>query len=305
MLNATQIRALGAFAKKHIADSPYFGYRQEGITTIIDIHSSFSIKVRTTPALLRELQAAKVREHCEASNLAKDSYTSNSRLIPLDELEYVSRAMAEHDVRYYLNGLAVYHDGSLAATDGHRLHFTGDGKEKPSPMIVPVEVVRLCLKFKKCHLFFKTTANEQQGRIELRDKDNIAQLVMHFRFIEGKYPPIDRVIPKDAPKDRRVTAKVASVADLNDMVRLAKGEKGTKFSSLRANGSYVSNDDRRCELPAPLDCKWPFEQALNPVYLRDALRGQGQVTVHFGENAGVPPRFDTFTHKALIMPVRL
>jgi DNA polymerase-3 subunit beta len=106
-------------------------------------------------------------------------------------------AMAQQDVRYYLNGMLLVVDGDTmiaVATDGHRLAFSSTKLEQSFPkqdVIVP-----------------RKTVLELQRLLEDIDdplKVDIAATQIKFTFgpvelisklIEGKFPDFQRVIPK-------------------------------------------------------------------------------------------------------------
>ena len=59
--------------------------------------------------------------------------------IPRNALKAVSLAMANRDVRFYLNGLLIQCSGRtvrLVATDGHRLHMIDLPQDVPCPPLV-------------------------------------------------------------------------------------------------------------------------------------------------------------------------
>ena len=112
-----------------------------------------------------------------------------------------SFAMAQQDVRYYLNGMLLeVSDGRLraVATDGHRLammdsekiEFTSDKIQAIIPRKAVMELSRLLL---------------DEGEITVALSDNHIQVVAEdFRFtsklVDGAYPDYDRVVPKGGDK---------------------------------------------------------------------------------------------------------
>ncbi len=116
-------------------------------------------------------------------------------------LALVQFAMAQQDIRYYLNGLLlVITDGELrlVATDGHRLAFVAE------PLGEACADMEVILPRKTVHELYRLLA----------DSDDPLDVVLggnqaSFRFsgiellsklIDGKFPDYDRVIPSEHPK---------------------------------------------------------------------------------------------------------
>ncbi|PAV26884.1 DNA polymerase III subunit beta [Tamilnaduibacter salinus] len=117
-------------------------------------------------------------------------------------LEATGFAMAQQDVRYYLNGLLleVSPDNLRAvATDGHRLALSGldmaTGIEEPRQLIVPrkgvMELVRLLDDV-------ETPATLVFGDNHLRV--TAGAYTFTSKLIEGRFPDYNRVIPRGGDK---------------------------------------------------------------------------------------------------------
>jgi len=114
-------------------------------------------------------------------------------------------AMAQQDVRYYLNGMLFEVDaGNLrtVATDGHRLTLA-EWKEAPKDIELSVIVPR------KGMLELGRLVSGRADNVELTIGNNhIRAEVEGVRFtsklIDGKFPDYDRVIPKDSDKTIKV-----------------------------------------------------------------------------------------------------
>ena len=120
------------------------------------------------------------------------------------DLKAVAYAMATKDIRYYLNGILVEHNGAetrLAATDGHRLHvvleeLTGLMIE-PVSAIIPRDFVVAMLKTKPVArgVDVEIVLTLDNGKIEARFQN---QTSMVTQAIDGKFPDYCRVIPSVA-----------------------------------------------------------------------------------------------------------
>jgi len=117
-------------------------------------------------------------------------------------LESTHFAMADQDVRYYLNGLFIdmTREGICAvATDGHRLamdHLSFAGLQSETQFILPrkgaVELIKLLNKDSKALIEMSCAANA----IRLLSPD----FEFVSRLIEGRFPDYNRVIPKNGDK---------------------------------------------------------------------------------------------------------
>lgn len=128
---------------------------------------------------------------------------SQSVAIFQKDLKAVAHAMADRDIRYYLNGVLVEcngHQTRLVATDGHRLHAvvqeTTAPIVDPVSFIVPADMVKLCIKAKqprgtKEDAVIYLTFNA--GKIEARLPDGTTIM---GASVDGKFPDYGRLIPR-------------------------------------------------------------------------------------------------------------
>jgi DNA polymerase-3 subunit beta len=106
-------------------------------------------------------------------------------------------AMAQQDIRYYLNGMLLVVDGNqlmAVATDGHRLAYSSMTTEHDFPrqeVIIPrktiLELQRLLEDI------------DDPLKIELASsqvKFTFGQVELVSKLVEGKFPDFQRVIPK-------------------------------------------------------------------------------------------------------------
>src|SRR6185503_14475563 len=111
-------------------------------------------------------------------------------------LGLVQYAMAQQDIRYYLNGLLMVAEGTelkLVATDGHRLAFASAGL--PSSVarheaIVPRKTVIELTKL--------LADSDDEVRIELSASQaafSFGSIELVSKLIDGKFPDYRRVIP--------------------------------------------------------------------------------------------------------------
>lgn len=117
-------------------------------------------------------------------------------------IKAVSFAMAKNDIRYYLNGMCIQHNGEetrIIATDGHRLHMVRvehkDGLViDPIECIIPDTLVNTIIKAKapkhdKLREVHITIDGDKVSAVLPDGTESIAKL------IDGKFPDYTRVIP--------------------------------------------------------------------------------------------------------------
>ena len=118
------------------------------------------------------------------------------------QLGLVQYAMAQQDIRYYLNGLLmVVEDGELklVATDGHRLAFASrDIGSKGLPrqeVILPRKtIIELSKLLADTDEAVAIEVSASQVRFAF------GSVVLVSKLVDGKFPDYSRVIPKDQPK---------------------------------------------------------------------------------------------------------
>jgi len=144
-------------------------------------------------------------------------------------LQLVQYAMAQQDIRYYLNGLLMLVDGSkltLVATDGHRLAYIStalEGKHSRVEAILPRKAVLELVKL----------LSDSEDSVELQIQQN--QVRSHFgdvdllsKVVDGKFPDFTRVIPSNPP-GRFLISRI----DLQQALQRASILSNEKFRGVR------------------------------------------------------------------------
>lgn len=124
--------------------------------------------------------------------------------LKIKDIKAVSHAMANKDIRYYLNGMLVEHNGietRLAATDGHRMHLVRVEHDsalvsEPVKYIIPRDFVAQLIKTKFSKGDVKqvnlTFSDNMKVSAALPNGDEIIS-----KLIDGMFPNYCRVIPKN------------------------------------------------------------------------------------------------------------
>ena len=124
------------------------------------------------------------------------AFTVGARKVLRRQLGLVHYAMAQQDIRYYLNGLLMVVDGGelrLVATDGHRLAFASLPLETSMPRqeaIVPRKTVLELTKL--------LADSDDEVRIELSATQaafSFGAIELVSKLVDGKFPDYTRVIP--------------------------------------------------------------------------------------------------------------
>ena len=191
-------------------------------------------------------------------------------------IDKTSFAMANQDVRYYLNGLLFdFHDGTLTtvATDGHRLAVCDLGSDievsQDRQMIVP----------RKGVLELSRMLSEDDHLVELALGKNHIRLVkgnMVFtsKLIDGRFPDYQAVIP--AGTDRHIKVDRESFILALQRASILSNEKyrGIRLEASSNALKIVAHNPQHEEAVEELEAELNFDQVaigFNVTYLLDAL----------------------------------
>ena len=228
-------------------------------------------------------------------------------------LKLAEFAMAQQDIRYYLNGMLLVVDkGSLqaVATDGHRLSYASisvPGDYPRHEVILPRKTV----------LELQRLLRDDETPIEMRFAPNQAKFSfagMEFvsKLVEGKFPDYNRVIPKNH-KNRVTLGRSPLLQSLQRAAILTSDKfKGVRVNiepgMLRIASSNAEQEEAMEELEIDYGGD-PIEIGFNVTYLIDALANMGQemVTVELQDTNSsalitVP---DQSGFKYVVMPMRI
>lgn len=230
----------------------------------------------------------------------------------LDKTEF---AMAQQDVRYYLNGLLLTLRSDrirCVATDGHRLALSESAAdldlEEPVEVIVPrkaiVELSRLLDGESETAIALQLSRNHM--RIE------VPGLKFTTKLIDGRFPDYERVIPDNG--DKRMTANRETVRQALSRAAILSNEKfgGVRLSvtdgRLRVQSQNVDKEEAEDEIDVDYQDE-PIVIGFNVHYLLDALSvmTSEEFTLDLaGENSsGLLQEKDRQDSRFVVMPMRL
>jgi DNA polymerase III subunit beta len=247
---------------------------------------------------------------------ASDAVTA-SLTMPQKQLRHlfamVHFAMAQQDIRYYLNGLLFVVDGKQArvvATDGHRLAYCAcgiDAELGKQEVIIP-----------------RKTVTELQRLLADTDEPvsiDIAQNQIRFRFgevellsklVEGKFPDYQRVIPQGYRKAIVLERETWGGALSRASILTSEKFKGVRFTLTPGTLKVQTTNAEQEEAVEELDVDYagdPLDIGFNVTYLLDVLGNlkTESVRVEFGDaNSSAlisVPGDDGF--KYVVMPMRI
>jgi DNA polymerase III subunit beta len=237
--------------------------------------------------------------------------------LPQNQLRALLRlaefAMAQQDIRYYLNGmLLVLEAGSLqaVATDGHRLSWASisvDGNFTRQEVILPRKTVLELAKLLAdvdAPVTIDILANQARfrfGNVELVSK-----------VVDGKFPDYNRVIPTGHTKQIELSrsellAALQRAAILSNEkfrgVRLVLGEDTLRII---CTNSEQEEAEEEIEVPYKGDA---LDIGFNITYLLDALSNLSseQVRLAFGDanSSALVTMPDREDYKYVVMPMRI
>ena len=234
-------------------------------------------------------------------------------------IERTHFAMANQDVRYYLNGLLLEFRGErlrAVSTDGHRLAQAEVALQKTSSG----EEVHQCIVPRKgVQELLRLIHNSDEsvdivvGKASLRAA--IGDVTFTSRLIEGRFPDYNRVIPrmeqcdKEAEVDRETVRRSLQRASIlsNEKYRTVRLSFSTSTLHVAAN-----NPDHE-EAEDEVDIRYTGETVeigFNVGYLIDALGVLPTESVSFhlsdpGSSCLLTPKEDDGSCRYVVMPMRL
>ena len=283
----------------------------EGSMVTLDIHDSrFQVKVKKSKFSLQTLPAQDFPKVLEQLDQAEKVQVEQGQLKKLFGM--VQYAMAQQDIRYYLNGVLLVIDGAylkLIATDGHRLAFTSTKLDKEYPkreIILPrktvSELVKLLVDSEEKITFYLA---EKQVKIIFSD------IVLTSKVIDGKFPDYERVVPNYT---NHLTLDRLVILQALQRAAILSNEKfrGVRFVLTEKNLRIISSNSEQEEALEDMETDYhgpALDIGFNVNYLLDGLSNTSAqtITFSFGDpNSSIlitVPGNNEF--KYVVMPMRI
>lgn len=228
-------------------------------------------------------------------------------------ISLVQYAMAQQDIRYYLNGmLLVLNQNTLTviATDGHRLSLastTLDHASEAQEIIIPRKTVQ--------ELGKQLTESDDLVHIEVRKNQvvfNFSRIELISKVIEGKFPDYNRVIPGNH-KNQLTVARTVLLQALQRVAILSNEKfRGVRLVLSPAELRIVCNNNEQEEAQEELEVDYQgaaLDIGFNVSYILDALNNLScdHVQCLFGDanSSMLLIRPDDANFKYVVMPMRI
>ena len=239
----------------------------------IDIHENkVQIKSNKSRFNLQTLPASDfptLKNQLENTKKIKLGQSALKRL-----LASVQFAMAQQDVRYYLNGVLFVIENnkfSAVATDGHRLAYNAiliDGDFEKTEIIVPRKAIIELSKL--------LSDDNEEIEIEfsaLQLKGTFSNIELYSKLIEGKFPDYQRVIPSYI---NHLTINRTLVQQALQRAAILSNEKfrGVRFVLTERNLCIISSNSEQGEAQVEIETDYHGEAidiGFNVNYLMDGL----------------------------------
>jgi DNA polymerase-3 subunit beta len=229
-------------------------------------------------------------------------------------IDRTSFAMAQQDVRYFLNGMLFEISGDsvrTVATDGHRLalcSFDGEGTSEGSQqVIVP----------RKGVLEIQRLLNELDGDVKVTIGTNHLclesdEFTLTSKLVDGRFPDYDRVIPKDG--DKVVFADRVELRQALNRTAILSNEKFRGIRVNLASGalqlSANNPEQEEAEETVSVDYEGDdLEVGFNVSYIQDVLgvieADKVKITLHNANSSALLEEPESDDSVYVVMPMKL
>ena len=267
------------------------GKKLQEILRVLPEQSTITIETKESKAQIKSGKSRFSLQTLPAMDFPKlNNQLENAKKITLPQKELksllhsVQYAMAQQDVRYYLNGVLLIVEGNklkAVATDGHRLAYnagTIEGNYEKQEIILPRKAV---LELSK--LLADNDENVDLEFSQQQVKANFSGITLTTKIIEGKFPDYERVIPK---YDNHLNMERTMVQQALQRAAILSNEKfrGVRFVLTEKNLSILSSNSEQEEAQEEIETDYhgePLDIGFNVNYLMDGLNNISSSTTTF------------------------
>jgi len=228
-------------------------------------------------------------------------------------LKQVEFAMAQQDIRYYLNGLLleVNQDKlNVVGTDGHRLSFTSTTLKQTyqkTEVIIPRKTVLELVKLLN-DSDDEVTIDIAQGQINF----TFGEIKLISKVIDGKFPDYNRVIPQGHQNTFSVNRLEVLTAMQRASILSNEKYRGIRMVLTQNNLKLISTNTEQEEAEEELEIEYnkePLDIGFNVTYLIDVLNNVSDEKIIFSfadanSSCLVTTAQDTH-YKYVVMPMRI
>jgi len=289
------------------------------ILRVLPDNSNVTLDIQDSRLLVKALKSKFTLQTLPAVDFPKiGEQLQNSTTIEIEQkllkklLGSVQYAMAQQDIRYYLNGVLMVIEGNLIkliATDGHRLAYTSaelQSEHTKREVILSRKTVN--------ELFKLLSESDDKIKLELAEKQvkiSFSDITLTTKVIDGKFPDYDRVIPSYS---NHLTLNRQIILHALQRAAILSNEKfrGVRFVMTENNMRIISSNSEQEEAQEDIenDYKGPaLDIGFNVNYLLDGLSNTNtqEVTFSFGDsNSSIlitVPGNEDFKYE--VMPMRI
>jgi DNA polymerase III subunit beta len=252
----------------------------------------------------------------EFPTVAQAEFTADFAL-PAATLKYllsmVHFAMAQQDIRYYLNGMLLVVDGTTVravATDGHRLALCEVQKDGASPKIEAIIPRKTILELSRLLPDTEDPVRIQMAATQV--KFTFGDIELISKLVEGKFPDYQRVVPAANTKVFTISREDLMHALQRAAILTTDKFKGVRLvlasGALKINSTNADQEDAQEELEIDYTGD-ALDIGFNVNYLLDVLlnvKGE-QLRFALGDALGsalmMLPESEKF--KYVVMPMRI
>ncbi|MDR1529257.1 MAG: DNA polymerase III subunit beta [Burkholderiales bacterium] len=229
-------------------------------------------------------------------------------------LRQVEFAMAQQDIRYYLNGMLWVIDGStlqLVATDGHRLAWAQlpvEGSFNHKEVILPRKTVIELSKL--------LTDNEEEiVHLEIFSncvRFSFASIEIISKVVDGKFPDYNRVIPSGYTCHVNIDRLLLFAALQRAAILSNEKVRGVHLVLTKNELKIICSNNEQEEAEEQLEVVYDGDDlniGFNITYLLDVLQRltSGHVVFSFGSvnDSALITNPDQKDYKYVVMPMRI
>ncbi len=191
-------------------------------------------------------------------------------------VERTAFAMANQDVRYYLNGLLLEVSANklrAVATDGHRLalcdHDMAQATDATHQVIIPRKGIHELLRI--------LSEDDEQAEVQLSDNHirvSLSSLRLTSKLIDGRYPDYNRVVPREGDKTLLVDREAFRQALIRASILSNEKYRGIRLVLNEATLKIQAHNPEQEEAEEEIEVEYGGEElevGFNVTYLLDAL----------------------------------
>ncbi|MDD5240618.1 MAG: DNA polymerase III subunit beta [Sulfuricella sp.] len=233
-------------------------------------------------------------------------------------LNLVQYAMAQQDIRYYLNGLLLVVEKGLlrvVSTDGHRLgmacfpleNASEASEDSPHEVILPRKTIIELIKL--------LGDNDDEVTIEIgqnQTRFSFSNIVLVSKIVEGKFPDYNRVIP-EGYQNQMLINRLLLLQSLQRASILSNEKfRGVRLVLTQNSLRIICNNNEQEEAQEEIEVNYagnPLDIGFNVNYLLDVLMNLSDESIElsFGDanSSGLFTIPGQECFKYVVMPMRI